>query len=207
MADETDSLGSLGSSGSRGSSGSLASPESPGSVGTPVSPASPGAVGTPVSPASPACLESGPAIPPALTAAPGYQVRRLYQAYLAIWVRAVDTTLTGPQYAVLTAVDATPGHDQRSMASAVALDTSTMADVARRLENRGLIVRRTAAADGRRKLLYLTEEGERVLRAARDRARQLDERLLTPYEPGRRDDLMRLLTSLADHWEGLAQDS
>ncbi|PAZ12361.1 MarR family transcriptional regulator [Streptomyces sp. SA15] len=148
-----------------------------------------------------------PEPPPALTAAPGYQVRRLYQAYLAVWIRAVDPTLTGPQFAVLQAVEAAPGHDQRSMASAVALDTSTMADVARRLENRGLIVRRTAADDGRRKLLYLTEEGKQTLHEANLRARRLDERLLAPFGPERREEIMHLLTSLADHWEGLTEDS
>ncbi|MEV8017425.1 MarR family winged helix-turn-helix transcriptional regulator [Streptomyces sp. NPDC086554] len=148
-----------------------------------------------------------PGPPAALTAAPGYQVRRLYQAYLAVWIRAVDPTLTGPQFAVLTAVDASPGHDQRSMASAVALDTSTMADVARRLENRGLIVRKTAADDGRRKLLYLTAEGERTLRDSHRRARELDQRLLEPFGDERREEVMQLLTSLADHWEGLAEDS
>ncbi|WP_344524680.1 MarR family winged helix-turn-helix transcriptional regulator [Streptomyces albiaxialis] len=145
--------------------------------------------------------------PEALTAAPGYQVRRLYQAYLAVWVRAVDPTLTGPQFAVLTAVNAAPGSDQSSMASAVALDTSTMADVARRLEKRGLLERRTAAADGRRKLLYLTEQGEHALREANGRARELDERLLDPYPPERRDELLRELTALADHWESLGGDT
>ncbi|MYT34034.1 MULTISPECIES: MarR family transcriptional regulator [unclassified Streptomyces] len=160
----------------------------------------------PGSPTAPRPTEARAAVPPALTAAPGYQVRRLYQAYLAVWVRAVDPTLTGPQFAVLTAVDATPGRDQRSMASAVALDTSTMADVARRLESRGLIVRRADAADGRRKLLFLTEDGERTLRAARERTRRLDERLMAPYDAAQRADVMRLLTSLADRWEGLAED-
>ncbi|WP_406386187.1 MarR family transcriptional regulator [Streptomyces sp. NBC_00873] len=150
--------------------------------------------------------ESSPVIPAALTAAPGYQVRRLYQAYLAVWVRAVDPTLTGPQFAVLTAVDAAPGHDQRSMASAVALDTSTMADVARRLEGRGLIVRRTAADDGRRKLLYLTEEGAKTLHDANKRARLLDQRLLSPYDPAQQTEFMHHLTSLADHWEALARE-
>ncbi|MFG2376781.1 MarR family winged helix-turn-helix transcriptional regulator [Streptomyces sp. NPDC048504] len=155
--------------------------------------------------ATPTSTPAGP--PPALTAAPGYQVRRLYQAYLAAWIRAVDPTLTGPQFAVLQAVEAAPGSDQRSMAAAVSLDTSTMADVARRLENRGLIVRRTAADDGRRKLLHLTEEGERTLHEANLRARRLDERLLAPFGPERREEIMHLLTSLADHWEGLAEDS
>lgn len=147
------------------------------------------------------------AAPEALTAAPGYQVRRLYQAYLAAWTRAVDSTLTGPQFAVLTAVGAAPGSDQSSMASAVALDTSTMADVARRLQNRGLLERRTAAADGRRKLLYLTEQGEQALRAADGRARELDEYLLAPYPPERRAELLRELTALADHWEALGEET
>ncbi|WP_181763982.1 MarR family winged helix-turn-helix transcriptional regulator [Streptomyces albidus (ex Kaewkla and Franco 2022)] len=148
----------------------------------------------------------GAAAPPAaLLAAPGYQVRRLYQAYLAAWVRSVDPTLTGPQFAVLTAVNAAPGRDQSAMASAVALDTSTMADVARRLERRGLIVRKTAADDGRRKLLFLTEDGERALQEADDRARALDERLLEQYgSTTERSQLMRELTALADHWEGLS---
>ncbi|GAB2782281.1 MarR family winged helix-turn-helix transcriptional regulator [Streptomyces sp. NPDC054796] len=150
---------------------------------------------------------SPPAPPAALLAAPGYQVRRLYQAYLAAWVRTVDSTLTGPQFAVLTAVDAAPGRDQSSMASAVALDTSTMADVARRLEKRGLLARRTAVDDGRRKLLYLTEEGERTLREANGRARQLDERLLEPYEQARRAEVLRELTALADHWEALVESA
>ncbi|MEU9118135.1 MarR family winged helix-turn-helix transcriptional regulator [Streptomyces sp. NPDC048483] len=153
-----------------------------------------------------ASFDAAPTIPQALTTAPGYQVRRLHQAYLAIWVRAVDPTLTAPQFAVLTAVDAAPGRDQRSMASAVALDTSTMADVARRLENRGLLVRRTDAADGRRKLLYLTDEGERTLRDAHGRACRLGERLLEPYDATQRADVMRLLASLADRWEDLAGD-
>ncbi|MEV0263750.1 MarR family winged helix-turn-helix transcriptional regulator [Streptomyces sp. NPDC050617] len=145
--------------------------------------------------------------PTALSAAPGYQVRRLYQAYVAAWVRLVDPALTGPQFAVLTAVGAAPGRDQSSMASAVALDTSTMADVARRLEGRGLLVRRTAPDDGRRKLLFLTEAGEEALAEADRRARLLDERLLEPYGPGERTALLAELTALADHWEGLTRDA
>ena len=46
--------------------------------------------------------------PAELLAAPGYVARRLYQSYVALWTRAVDPVLTGPQYAVLTAVDTVP---------------------------------------------------------------------------------------------------
>ena len=84
--------------------------------------------------------------PPDLVAAPGYGARRLYQAYLAAWNRHVDAVLTGPQFAVLSAIRAYPDADQTALAGAVALDTSTMADVCRRMERRGLITRTARAA-------------------------------------------------------------
>ncbi|MBQ1121961.1 MarR family winged helix-turn-helix transcriptional regulator [Streptomyces sp. B15] len=165
------------------------------------------------SPAQPAATSPSEAAPTALAApdvlrtAAGYQVRRLYQAYAGAWLRAVGQTLTGPQFAVLTTVGANPGNDQTSLACAVALDSSTMADLARRLEDRGLLERRTAAADGRRKLLFLTPEGERALQTADARARKLDERLLERYDSADRDRLLRELTALADDWERLSVDS
>lgn len=151
--------------------------------------------------------ETAPEIPAALTAAPGYQVRRLYQAYLAVWAREVDPVLTGPQFAVLQAVEANPGRDQSSMAAAVALDTSTMADVARRLDMRGLLARRTAAADGRRKLLYLTDAGREALCEANDRARILDKILLESLDEAERAPFVAKLEELADHWERLVEGS
>ncbi|WP_328334115.1 MULTISPECIES: MarR family winged helix-turn-helix transcriptional regulator [unclassified Streptomyces] len=148
-----------------------------------------------------------PAAPRRLVEAPGFQARRLYQAYLAVWVRSVDATLTGPQFAVLQIAQANPGLDQSSLAALAALDTSTMADIARRLENRGLLARTPSPADARRKLLHLTDEGREVVEAANTRARELDEQLLQPYAPERREQIVRELTSLADHWEQLARSS
>ena len=53
-------------------------------------------------------LRSGTGVAPAppadLVAAPGYGARRMYQAYLAAWSRHVDPVLTGPQFAVLSAM-------------------------------------------------------------------------------------------------------
>jgi DNA-binding MarR family transcriptional regulator len=144
-----------------------------------------------------------PETPRELLAAPGYVARRLYQAYLSAWTRKVDATLTGPQFAVLTAVDNYPGVDQGSLASSVALDRSTMADIVRRLEDRGLISRRTAENDGRRKLLHLTEAGVTTLREVNTRARELDELLLADYSPRQRQRLLDELTELAELWEGL----
>ncbi|MGN9840398.1 MarR family winged helix-turn-helix transcriptional regulator [Nonomuraea sp. H19] len=144
--------------------------------------------------------------PAELLAAPGYVARRLYQSYVALWTRAVDPVLTGPQFAVLTAVDNYPGVDQGSLASSVALDRSTMADIVRRLEDNGLIVRHTALHDGRRKLLHLTEAGAQRLREVNRRARELDEQLLKGYSQAERQRMLREITALAAQWEALLGD-
>ncbi|MGW1678224.1 MarR family winged helix-turn-helix transcriptional regulator [Saccharopolyspora sp. NPDC002376] len=145
-----------------------------------------------------------PAPPSDLLAAPGYGARRLYQAYLAAWNRHVDSVLTGPQFAVLSAVRAYPGSDQSSLADAAALDTSTMADLCRRLERRGLIQRVESPRDARRKLLSLTEEGEAVLTEVNHRARQLDEALLAGKDIPRNADIATLLNALGARWEAVA---
>jgi DNA-binding MarR family transcriptional regulator len=132
--------------------------------------------------------------------------RRLHQAYVAAWVRMVDATLTGPQFAVLTAVGAYPGVEQGSLAHSVALDRSTMASIVRRLEDRGLIRRETPAEDGRKRLLFLTDEGSDLLHAADRRARDLDVLLMEGYDPARQEALLRELTLLSEHWESLVPD-
>lgn len=150
---------------------------------------------------------AAPVSPPELLAAPGFLARRLYQAYLAAWARNVDPVLTGPQFAVLTAVARYSGVDQGSLAATVALDRSTMADVVRRLEKRGLVWRETDTTDGRRKLLHLTEEGADVYAEANRKTRELDELLFGGRTAAERQALMAMLTALADQWETIAPPS
>lgn len=145
--------------------------------------------------------------PSDLVNAPGYGARRLYQAYLAAWNRHVDSVLTGPQFAVLSAVRAYPDADQTALAGAVALDTSTMADVCRRLERRGLITRQEAPHDARAKVLTLTEEGVQVFDDAYRRTRALDKALLAGIPQDQRPQIAALLNTLGEHWESVAESS
>jgi len=144
--------------------------------------------------------------PRELATAPGYIARRLYQSYAALWVRRVDATLTGPQFAVLTAVRTTPGVDQRSLAASIALDTSTMADICRRLEKRDLIRRETSPTDARRKLLVLTEAGEATLDEVKGRSLALNARLLDGIPSTQRTVMIQQMMELADHWESMSAD-
>jgi MarR family transcriptional regulator, temperature-dependent positive regulator of motility len=139
--------------------------------------------------------------PEPLRTAPGFLVRRLYQAYTAAWARHVDPVLTGPQYAVLTAVSAYPEVDQGSLAAVVALDRSTMADVCRRLEDRGLISRTVAPSDGRRKLLGLTAQGAEVLGGVAARVDRLEGALMRDEGLAPDDELLLRLELLSRRWE------
>jgi DNA-binding MarR family transcriptional regulator len=114
--------------------------------------------------------------------------------------------MTGPQFAVLSAVRAYPDADQSSLAGAAALDTSTMADMCRRLERRGLITRHESPSDARAKVLTLTAEGERALEEVFRRARELDEALLAGCPPEQRDQVADMLNTLAQHWEQVAAE-
>ncbi|MDD7937002.1 MarR family transcriptional regulator [Actinomycetospora lutea] len=147
--------------------------------------------------------EGGPATPAVIRQAPGYLARRLHQAYIAAWARRVDPVLTGPQYAVLVTVDAHPRLDQGSLAHTVALDRSTMADVCRRLEDRGLIERTQAPADGRRKLIGLTEEGRAALQRLQDRVLALESELMADHASGV-GELLERLDALSRRWETVA---
>lgn len=143
--------------------------------------------------------------PPAdLVAAPGYGARRAYQAYLAAWSRHVDPVLTGPQFAVLSAVRAYPEADQTALAGAVALDTSTMGDVCRRMERRGLIARHESPHDARAKVLTLTDAGREALDEINRRARALDVALMERVPEDQRSAVASLLNDLGRHWEGVA---
>ncbi|NMO90578.1 MarR family winged helix-turn-helix transcriptional regulator [Actinomycetospora sp. TBRC 11914] len=148
-----------------------------------------------------------PNTPEPLRSTPGFLVRRLYQAHAAAWLRHVDTALTGPQFAVMTAVQAYPRVDQGSLATCVALDRSTMADVCRRLEDRALIQRDTAPADGRRKLLSLTAQGESVLADVTRRVSRLNLRLMDGDEDTDGfAELLLALDQLSERWEQVADE-
>jgi len=78
-----------------------------------------------------------------------------------------------------------------------------MADICRRLEGRGLIARDVSPEDARRKILSLTEDGDKALEEVTERSLGLNERLLEVVPAARRAALIKQLIALADHWETL----
>ena len=126
-----------------------------------------------------------------LQAEPGHLIRRAHQLAVSTFHDTHGRQVTPVQYAVLRALQDDPGIDQVTLADKVALDTSTTADIATRLEAKGWIVRELLPR--RQRALRLTADGEAVLADMLPRVHPMYSRLLEPLEPHERDEFLRLL--------------
>jgi len=126
---------------------------------------------------------------------PGHLIRRAHQRAVAAFAEEMGRDVTPVQYAVLRMLQEHPGIDQVTLAREVALDNSTTADIAARLESKGWIVREVLARRQRR--LLLTAEGAAVLARLVPGIHRLQATLLETLEPAERVEFLRLLRKFA----------
>jgi DNA-binding MarR family transcriptional regulator len=125
---------------------------------------------------------------------PGHFARRMHQLAVALFAREVgELGLTPVQYSSLQTVCQHPGIDQKSLAAAIAYDTSTIGGVIDRLEARGLVARSVSPTDRRVRLVNPTPQGRKVLAAAVPRMLKTQEHLLQPLTRAQRAEFMRLM--------------
>jgi DNA-binding MarR family transcriptional regulator len=128
---------------------------------------------------------------------PGHLIRRAQRVHTAYWAEAFDRELTGPQYAAMHVLTQWPDISQRQLGDAAGLDKSTAADVLDRLERRGWVVRNRNPADGRGKLLALSDEAAGLVRGLALRVAEVQDALLAPLAPGEREKFLRSLALVA----------
>jgi DNA-binding MarR family transcriptional regulator len=125
---------------------------------------------------------------------PGHLFRRAHQHSVSCFNEVFGRAITPLQYAALRVLQEHPGIDQVTLAAAIALDTSTAAEIAVRLERDGWIVRELGARRQRR--LELTPEGRRVIEDMLQSEAVLADRILDTLDTHERDVLMRLMHKL-----------
>jgi MarR family transcriptional regulator, lower aerobic nicotinate degradation pathway regulator len=126
--------------------------------------------------------------------APGYLIRRAHQTSMAIFAEELAAyEVTSLQFAILQALVDEPGADQISVAQLVALDAATCGSVIMRLEERGWLRREASPTDKRRKLLWLTPEGEKKAMDMKKPARKVQQRLLQGLSERDQAQLVALL--------------
>lgn len=138
-----------------------------------------------------------------LTTHPGHLARRLQQAHYLLWNTMVSEEITSPQFAVLNALVAEPGLDQRTVGERVGLDRSTIAEVITRLIRRELLDKVRDPQDGRRYLLHLTDEGKRTHRKLTVRTARMNQVFLGPLSTDEQTVFFDLIQRVSEAAEGL----
>jgi DNA-binding MarR family transcriptional regulator len=129
--------------------------------------------------------------------APGYLIRRAHQVAVAIFMEeAADFGITPVQFAILNALMADPGEDQVTLAGKVAFDAATFGSVITRLEVKGWVRREPDAQDRRRKLLWISPEGEKAAISMKRAVSKAQTRILGPLSAAEREQLVALLEKL-----------
>ncbi|MGZ5195086.1 MAG: MarR family winged helix-turn-helix transcriptional regulator [Ramlibacter sp.] len=135
--------------------------------------------------------------------APGHLIRRAHQLAVAIFMEETGGfDLTPVQFAILNALIEDPGEDQVTLAAKVAFDAATFGSVIGRLEAKGWVRREPDGKDRRRKLLWVTAEGERAAGEAKRAVSKAQARILGPLQAAERQQLMALLGKLVTGHEG-----
>jgi MarR family transcriptional regulator, temperature-dependent positive regulator of motility len=132
-----------------------------------------------------------------LARSPVHLLHRVSQAVENVFAtEIVIERLTPRQLAVLTTVAQNEGLSQTGIVDRTGIDRSTLADIVRRLQKRGLLQRRRTKEDARAYAVKLTDEGRRVLRAAEPLANRVDRRVLNVLPAKRREEFVGALATI-----------
>ncbi|MGW2371549.1 MULTISPECIES: MarR family winged helix-turn-helix transcriptional regulator [Kitasatospora] len=132
-----------------------------------------------------------------LQQSPGHLIRVAQQVHTRLWSEHVGADLTAPQFAVLLVLALEPGADQRTVGERASLDKATMAEMVARLVRRGLVLRRRDPADGRRKLLALSQSGAQAVREATGGVVRVQRVLFEPLTPEEQVEIVRVMAKIA----------
>lgn len=128
---------------------------------------------------------------------PGHLIRRLHQIAVAIFMEdTAEFDVTPVQYSALLAVQNHPGIDQTGLMKIIAFDRSTIGDVVKRLESKGLVRRAISESDRRTKTLYITASGRRLLSRVRKVVDATQDKIVAPLSREERREFMRIMHKL-----------
>lgn len=128
----------------------------------------------------------------------GYFVRRLQVWIFQDFMRGLASLEIRPaQFSVLAVIEANPGLSQSDIADFLGIERARLVRMLDRLERRDLLERRASPADRRSHALYLTREGQRVLKHIKELAGAHEARLIEKLGPEKHKLLIGALREFA----------
>lgn len=109
-----------------------------------------------------------------------------------------ESTLTPRQFAILKAVAEVGEPSQTILVEQTGIDRSTLADIVRRLVDRGLLSRQRAKHDQRAYAVKITGAGLSTIKSAEPAARKTDDKLLSALSPKERSAFLKTLARIVE---------
>ena len=125
----------------------------------------------------------------------GFILRQVAQRHAILFASGIGGDLTPTQWAALSKLH--QGEvSQNLLGRQTAMDAATIKGVIDRLTRRGLTETRPDPEDGRRLLVALTAEGQRLVDRNLGNALQISDETMSPLSPGEQKTLIDLLRRL-----------
>lgn len=133
-----------------------------------------------------------------LAQAPSHLIRRCQQYFGDLYAaEAGARELTPQQFTVLAALEHNEGASQTALVDITGIDRSTLAEMARRMVEKGLLERERTEEDQRANSVVITTNGRKALRSARLAAERAERALLDPLPASDRVKLVKMLGQIA----------
>lgn len=104
--------------------------------------------------------------------------------------------VTPRQFAILEAIANDPGISQTGLVDRTGIDRSTLADIVRRMLDKGLVQRERTAADARAYAVKLTRKGTNTLARMRPLAASVDKQMLEAIPKEQREPFLAALAHM-----------
>ena len=142
-----------------------------------------------------------------LAQAPSHLFRRCHQFYGDLYaMEAGARELTPQQFTVLAALEHNEGVSQTALVEITGIDRSTLAEMVRRMLEKGLLSRERTEEDQRANSVAISAVGRKALRAARTASDRAEKALLDPLPPTERQKFVKLLALVASAGEAYAEN-
>ncbi|HEY5347306.1 MAG TPA: MarR family transcriptional regulator [Rhizomicrobium sp.] len=133
-----------------------------------------------------------------LAEAPSHLIRRCQQFYGDLYAReAGGKELTKQQFTVLAALENNDGASQTALVEITGIDRSTLAEMVRRMLEKGLLSRERTEEDQRANAVAISPAGRKALRSARNAADRAERALLDTLPPAERAKFIKALAQIA----------
>jgi DNA-binding MarR family transcriptional regulator len=140
-----------------------------------------------------------------LSESPSHLIRRCAQYFGDLYAyESGASELTKQQFTLLAALEHNEGVSQTALVDITGIDRSTLAEMVRRMLDKGLLSRERTEEDQRANAVAISPSGRKALRTARTASDRAEKKMLETLPPAERPRLVRLLSEIASAGEAFA---